>query len=852
MSESMLYNLAVVWRPGDRDTVRLNPPRFSWPYEPTIMLPPGREDRNHLPIRHWRFQVSADPDFDSVLVDIPATPFNFYNTLSPFPAPGAIYWRVGYYDPELVNGIDWRKTRSFVIAPEAVTWDRSGLAKPDFKGVGHPRIIFTRSNTDSLRALARTHPFSREIYEKVLGEATADLRASWFADFPRTDTIGRDSLRALYPDIPAWPDPDGGDDPYMLIIERLMNMAFAHMLTGDNRFLAVAGRMVTVAGWTTGGATAPSGTEGGGEDAVALNEYLSLFYDWFHDRLTADMRKIVLESLRWRTDHIVNSYSWRQRRGTRVSAGSIAVGPSSHPFENINYTVPAGLAAYEEGGIFQTTYELAVNYYTGVNSPFGQDAWNEGPGYGLSKFKWHTFAVSYYDMALADANFGRNPFLHDIGEWFTRTAVMGLPHLSFGNIGLMEPYYLNNRVSSFRKLAYLTGNARFLTGWSDALRRLEQIGYGTHRKYHRPWIEYALPHYYKKPETREPAPRSRLFPDGGWVSASNLYPGELDNFADNVGITFRARPRGAYNHSFFSDNGYQIYAYGENITHAGGSTQNGDRHAHHSMSHNIVLVDGLGQAQPNPARMNNFRLELHNPWAARIERYAERDGTVYIKGEAANSYIQYPYLYREFWGKLGDGTNDPYEERDLSYLLRADRHVLFVDGRYFVMLDDLEVDSAQRPEGSTFSWLYHVLQEVPLEWDGGRGEFTYTLGGVNILVSVAADRKTEFEDRLAGQGLVNPITGEDYRPHVRPITRYDRNWEGDYPEVVTHNIWLSNTEPCRRIRYLAVIYPWREGDPAPEVVRLDRLSVRVIWGGDSEVITFDPAAHPDADIRVVP
>lgn len=849
LTESTLYNRAIVWRPADGATVSLNPPRFSWPYEPTIMLT-GGDSAKFLPVRHYRFQLSIDSTFDSTLVDIPATPFNFYNTLAPLPSGKKIYWRVGYYDPDRREELDWSRVRSFAVTEEATVWDRSNMVTPAFVSADHPRIIYTKENIEALRKLRHKHPFSREIYEKVLAEADADLEAAWFKSFPRADTIPEKQLRELLPDIPPWLDPDGGDAPYLIMIERLMNMAFAFVLTGEEKYLDVAPRLVTVAEYAPGGQTSPEGL-GGSEDNVALNEYLSLFYDWFYNHLPRRMRNSVLESLRWRTEHIVNNYSWRQRQGTRVYPHSIAVCGSSHPFENINYTVPAGLAAYEEGGVFRTTFDLAVNYYSGVNNPFGpEDAWNEGPGYGLSKFKWESNAISYYDMSLNEANFGLNPFLTEIGEFFTRVAVMGMPHLSFGNIGIMEPYYLNNRVSSFRKLAYLTGNRRFLTSWEDALRRLEQIGYSTHRKYFRRWIEYALPFYYAEPEQLPAAPMAKIFPDGGWVTAATAYPGELDNFANSVGIIFRARPRGAFNHSFFSDNGFQIYAFGQNVTHGGGSTRNGDRHAHHSMSHNIVLVDGLGQAQPSHARLPNFRLELFHPYTARIERFAESGGTVYAKGEAVAAYVQYPYRYREFWGFLGDGTHNPYDERDLSYLTQADRHLLFVDGRYFVMLDELDVDENTRPEGSRFSWLYHVLQDVPLEWDESSLTFTYRVADVTTVVYIASDAPTDFEDRQREDGLINPLTGEDYNPHVRRIELYDSSYAGDYPELVIHNVWITNRVPVHRIRFLSVIYPVNGAGPAPQIERIDELTVRISRGELSQLVTFDPSAHPEADVQV--
>jgi len=829
--------------------VTLNPPRFSWPYEPEII---PEKQMPSLPIRKYAFQIAEDIDFQGLLLDVKQTDFNFYNTIPPLPVEKEIFWRVGYYDPTEESRLVWKEVRRFRIESGAVSWDRKKLAEPDLTADQHPRIIFKKGRLDELRAIVGRDAFSKEIYKKVLEDADADLTADWFLKFPATDFVPDTQLREIYEDIPPWKDPDGGDAPYLLMADHLMNMAFAYMLSGDEKFLPVMERMVTVASWGRTGETRPEGMGGGrSPDNVSLIEYLSLFYDWFYERLSARDRGIVLEGLRWRVEHIVNDYSWRQGEGTLVYPYSIAVAGSSHPYENINYTLPAGLAAYEEGGVFRTTYDLAVNFLSGVNNCFGpEDSWNEGPGYGLSKFKWMVYATCYYDMTLEDAGFGRNPFLTEIGEFFNRTAVLGLPHLSFGNVGLMEPYYLNNRVSSFRKLAYLTSEKRFLTSWQGALRRLSEIGYGQHRKYSRSWIEYALPLFYPQPEDRKKEPVGRLFPDGGWVAASTHYPGKIETYDDSLGIVFHARPRGAFNHAFFGDNSFQIYAYGENVTHAGGSTRNGDRYAHHSMSQNIVLVDGLGQAQPSPSRMANFRKQLFQPFAARISRFRGQREHWYWKGEAARSYVQYPYRYREFWGFLGDGETNPYDERDLSYLTRADRHVVFVDGRYFVILDDLEVTKSGA-EGSIFSWLYHVLQDVPLIWNPQLQQFNYSVGEVTTIVQhIGRDVPLEYENRQKDLGLVNPLTGEDYTRWARPIELFDRNFRGEYPDKVTHNIWISNQQPKRTMRFLVVIYPFLSGDREPEITRVDDLTVRVSWDGKEETVTFDPPSHPEAEIQV--
>jgi hypothetical protein len=233
-----------------------------------------------------------------------------------------------------------------------------------------------------------------------------------------------------------------------------------------------------------------------------------------------------------------------------------------------------------------------------------------------------------------------------------------------------------------------------------------------------------------------------------------------------------------------------------------------------------------------------------------MARFAGDKQTWYWKGEAAAAYTQYPYHYFEFWGFLGDGDTNPYDERDLSYLNRADRHVVFVDGRYFVMLDDLEV-SDSKPNGSLYSWLYHVLQDVPLVWDPKLQRFRYTIRNVTTVVQhISRDTALEYENRQRELGLINPITGEDYNRWVRPIQLFDNNFSGEYPEKVTHNIWITNQQPRQKMRFLVVIYPYRSSERPPTITRIDDLTVRVSGGGKSETVTFDPVTHPEADIGV--
>jgi hypothetical protein len=166
------------------------------------------------------------------------------------------------------------------------------------------------------------------------------------------------------------------------------------------------------------------------------------------------------------------------------------------------------------------------------------------------------------------------------------------------------------------------------------------------------------------------------------------------------------------------------------------------------------------------------------------------------------------------------------------------------------MLDDLEV-SDRRPGGSRFSWLYHVLQDVPLTWNPALQRFQYSVGGVTTVVQhVSREAPLHYENRKKELGLINPITGEDYNQWVKPIQLFNRSFSGKYPEKVTHNIWITNQRPRQKMRFLVVIYPFRKEGRPPKITRIDDLTLEVSCEGESETITFDPAAHPQADILV--
>ena len=789
------YSRYVNWRPADGETVHLNPPRMSWPYWPD--WPGDFGDASHV----FTLQISRNPDCSDPLVNT-ACPFNFYNML-PALSPGSNqqenrwYWRViyrvGTARPHL------SKIRSFLISPDAIVWDRSKLADPDWAQPGHPRILFNAKNIERVRHLAQTNAGSKAALRLMRRQADEIMRKPWWDNFPETD-------RAATP-----------TQAFYTIAQDLATVCFVWRMTADDRYAGVKTRAVTWASYPPGGRASPEGLGGDGdEDATHGNEFLALLFDWLYPDLTMRERRIMIDSLEWRVDHIMNDFSWRNRNRLDpvtgrplVRASGMSGMISSHRYEAAMGTAVCGLALYEHSAVGREWFDLILNYLIGVTCGHGFDeAWNEGPGYGTSKSKWLMNATMYFDTSLPQSHLGRNPHYQRMGEFFRRIIPVGMHHNAWGN---QADASRSNHLATFRKLAYLTGDGRFLLNW-------QQYG-GREFSAFRPWIEYVLPAYYDRPQPESESDGVGLFPIAGWGMAATGPPSLRSTFENGAGLVFQCRPRGGYGYSFNPDGSFQLHAFGQMLNHGGGSSANGDAYAYHTMSHNTILVDGLGQAQPSTG-------QLH-PTYGRIAAFSRGEDHIYFAGDATRCYPRSPGDYSR-WSLPLDAV---YEKRALPYLDYFVRHILFMRGRYFIIFDDLKCS-----QPAVYTWLYHIRPSDPFRFDSSTFTVDYAVGKVQVrLRQIAHPEALDFDDRIGTDAFVNPITDEDYRP-----------WrKGNV--LCGHNLWISNAEPAQRWQFLTVIYPVRPRETIPAIERLDDFTVRVA----EDVISFHPDSPHAKDASIV-
>ena len=784
----------VRFRPGDGQTVALNPPRMSWSYAPEI----DPKIREFPGDRVFALEISANPDMSDPEVVVERTPLNFYNALPALEGAAKWYWRV-CYDPGTDDEV-WSDVRSFTLAEDAVAWDRSKLADPGALLRPHPRMVFGTDSLDDILALRETNQRSAELAEYIIAEADRIVKADWYLQFPENDS-----------------DKNKNTD-YMDMCRSMVFTMFAHMLTGDEKYAGYRERFLRVASWPKGGYASPEGTSGVKfKWSSHLTEYLGLFYDWRYDDLSDEQRALVRGSLQWRLEHMLWNFAWKREEGTLVCPGSVALGASSHPYENLMVATAGLIAIADESEVAMRGLEVALNYLIGITNGHGEDeGWNEGPGYGNGKMKWLTDATWYAQTAMPELHLGKNEAYDAYCDFFARITPVRAQHCSFGNRGINETDWCSSRITNFRRIAMLTGNPVAMQNWLATGERFTELRHNRRQGIPQPfspWIDYALPHYASEPAPAAETETSRLFPLEGWVTANSAPASDYAAQKDAVSMTFHCRPRGGYSHSFRSENAFDIHAYGSTITCGGGTTGNPEWFANHTMSHNTVLVGGREQLAAK---------EGTRPTYGRIARYAEGDGYVYWAGDATRAY--------------GDETE----------LARFVRHVLFVDASYFVIYDELEMNEDAEP--TTFQWLYHIYPAVDLKTDPEGVGLEYRIGHTEVVVRHLADLADLDMRNLRGrEGMINPITGED-------VTRSDKWAKGRDPKLFkpldAHHIWVGTRTPRRSRRFLCVIVPRIEGEEPPAIEAVGGSAARVRFRGLTRTISFGESADADIVVRL--
>ncbi len=779
-------------RPSDGQTVYRDPPRFTWTRE----ADPSTMEYNDTPLRQYRFQVASDAGFTTLLVNV-VTDSNGYNMLAPFNISQA-WWRVGYLVPGDPGTVEqWSATRTFYIDPGHIDWDRSYLADETYltSKAQHPRVIFNPTNIPLIRAWIAT-----------------DSRA--MSQLNEVKDFANDALAAT-----SWGSATGSNFEW----KGLRSVALAWMLTGDAKYLdsGMTAQMLVDLSNLFLAANLDSKDDYDGHNIRAM----AMAFDWLYHEMTQAQRDQVINAMDLRAFHIINRFGFRNDEGTNVGNSSLWRVGDGHMFDNFNLTMYTAMAAWEHSANLRELFDKGMNYHLGMTCWAGSESGqNQGFGYGTYH---HVDILNYVFIAntiFPEVEFDKNPYL-DTADFFGRMVPVGLPFTNWGD-GRWRLDGANNSISSWAEMhSYIRNDGVTYNHF------LNENGGGVVERWNNEfmYVDIPLRWYYSAPTPVAETTKGAVYPLEGWATAAASAPSEPAAVANGVGFSFRSSPRvNVTTHSGFYDLSFQAYAYGEMLNYPGHDRQTNLNMQHNSISHNTLLIDGLGQNQAF-----GYTYQWHE-YVARIVAFDEADDYIYVCGDATNSYPHNTFPS----GKKG--VIAIFRSQDASHLERMRRHMLLMRGKYIVIFDE-----ARASKPSTFTWLYSIEDETWTWSDTSKADFMYEQGNVDIYLkhignNAALDINTWIEDEALH---INPITGEEWADGGSTDP-------GTYRKSPKRRLWISNSQPTQAHTFLSVLYPVDNGGPAPTINRINDKTVEVIYGSDHDVITFDAAYEAIATLVI--
>ncbi|MFW5867939.1 MAG: DUF4962 domain-containing protein, partial [Armatimonadota bacterium] len=554
-------------RPGDGQVVDTNPPRMSWPYVQGTIV------EGHPAQRVFTLQIADNAACAEPLIEVIDTPYNFYNAL-PVLDEGEWYWRVGYRLAD-EDEVSWSDTRSFIVTDEAVEWDRTIInrAHEVLAQKPHPRIGPADGDWEAFRAALEADPRGAEYLQRTLNSAESAKNADWWEDFPQTDDLEVTGLT--------------GRD-WISITNRLVVISMAYRITGDESLLPAKEHVLTLASFPKGGQTSPEYHAKVRKWPTQINQHLAVCYDLWYPDLTDAERAAVREAVEWRLEATyLQAKSWLRANGTADSRG-VAVFAASHPFENFVWSLPAVLLTAGDSELADELTPLVLHFITGVTASHGPDeGWNEGLSYGGWKGHSMLQAALATELLLPELEIGRSPYFPRLSEWFAHLHPLGIRRLPFGDYGQDAEGKRGTQLHVSKFIAWLSDDGRATHRFQALADELDDrpSGYS--------WWDLAAVPRLSMAEPEPYAPDA-VFPEAGWVMASTRPPSLREDFANATGMIFKCRPRGGHSHSFRSEGDFVWYAHGATLSVGAGGAYP-DPHSRHSISHNVVLIDGEGQ-----------------------------------------------------------------------------------------------------------------------------------------------------------------------------------------------------------------------------------------------------------------
>lgn len=733
-----------------------NPARFTWM--------PGDEDKE------YRIEVKDRGGNCRYVYE--GIDCNFY-TPDHVMEPGHYTYSVFSGDRPLVSG------QSFQIPEDAAVTPLPGRAQR-YRSVGcHPRLWLDQ---EEIKALA--------------GTESNELKAV------RTRFLDKGVRPWLNREVTAEPVRYPGDERVIRLWRQMYldcqeafyavkHCAVAWKVTGEEQYLRTARKwLLALAGWDPDGSTARSYND---EAAFRVTAALAWGYDWLSDDLSEAERAQVKKVLLYRAGELYDYV----RNQIRIHIKLL----DSHGVRSLSMALaPAALALLTEEGEAKEWLDFIIEYFFSIFSPWGGEdgGWAEGPAYWQSGVSFFTEANCLIRKALGIDVFQR-PFFQNTGDFILNTYCQDTRFMAFGDMSDLGDYPGMKAGYTMRILSAVTQspNRRQYAWYYEQAKKRGQGTEGLFYNYG--WWSFEFDELFfltlfEAPPAEAPPDKLlvRWFKDVGWVCIHQDMADEKKHLA----FMFKSSPYGSVSHSHGDQNGFVLHAFGRPLAiqsgyYVGFWSEMHTKWRRMTKSKNAVLIDHQGQfaemrKTTKAEEMNgSAKTQFDQLISARgnIEVCEQRDGYVYIRGDAAAAYA-----------------------RTVPYLKKNKRHVLFLAGQLFVIIDEIELERQ-----GTVQWLLHGLHKFNLY-------------------------QNSFESRQGDAGLYVCLAGGEY--YLEQTDVFDgvdpAETEGLPPQW---HVTAATAEPGWNHRIIAVLYPYAgEPEELPAVLAGDEIRVR-FGGRDYEIVS---------------
>ncbi len=485
--------------------------------------------------------------------------------------------------------------------------------------------------------------------------------------------------------------------------------AFSYLLTGEEPYGRETGRLLTnLAGWDINGGINLKLND---EAFIQSLRPMLFAYDWAHDALTPEERKLVLQAfdVRLKTLYqlVANKFSLTQPTPPDNSL--------SHPLRFISTLGLAGLVLYQDLPEAPAYLAWAYEYYLRQFPVWGgsDGGWSEGLNYWSSGINQH-FQFLDALKTLGNTELFAKPFLRNNG-YFGLYNLPPYPGSSFGDLcNIIGPN--PNTALIFEKYALLYQDPFYQKYFETIFQR-----YPNGLAYYQFSCFDTVFHLYRKSQTPVRArdlaelPRSRYFADIGWVAIHS----KLGSKTDDIMLGFKSSPYGSASHSFADQNSFVLNAFGEPLAISSGYREwYGSPHhigwTRTTQAKNAVLFGGQGQPIRDPAA------------GGTITHFYTGPNYDFTSGDATKAY-----------SRLGVG--------------QALRHIIFVNRRYFIFLDELQSDKPV-----THQWLLQAKNPFNFDPKNSRVTLTRNQAGLAVQFLVPAARALRFSQTDQFAAAVHP------------------------------------------------------------------------------------------------